>query len=439
MSAFEHAPDQCYCRDMKTGCFTICSRNYLAYALTLRNSLREFEPDLDFRIFLADAPVDGPSPQGVEIIPVSKIGIDGFRDMAFRYTVLEFNTAVKPDCIEYMMDQAGYDAVIYLDPDIQVFAALARVHDALAGGASCVLTPHIRAPLDDDGIPSDIDLMRAGTFNLGFAAFANTPEARRFLTWWKRKLRVHCRVDLEQGLFVDQRFADFAPSFLDRLAVIRDPGYNVAYWNLRNRPVTRRGGTWYAGGEPLVFFHFSGVVPGSPEVFSRHQSRFDMTNIGDASALTLDYADRIAANGHAGWSSIPYAYGHFSTGEPIPAPMRQGPPADPADPFARPNHDWWNTPSDGVDQAPGTPITRLMLAIHASRPDLRGTFPLATAAGRRGFHAWFLAFGAKEYRVSTASIDAALSESAVQARTFARHFARLRLGLARAAHRPDQD
>lgn len=417
---------------MITGCFTICSRNYLAYALTLRDSLREVEPDRPFTIFLADAALEQDVPERVEIIPVSDIGIENLNDLAWRYNVVEFNTAIKPFCFDYLFDRKGHDAAIYIDPDIQLFAPLEQVHAALAEGASCVLTPHILAPLTDGGTPSDLDLMKSGTFNLGFGAFANVPEARAFLSWWGDKLRQYCLVDLENGLFVDQRFVDFAPSFLADLRILRDPGHNVAYWNLAHRPVRKTQSGWTAGGSKLVFFHFSGVVPGAADVFSKHQSRFDMTNIGEASDLVLDYIARIAANGHARWSTIQYAYGQFATGEAIAGPMRRGPPADPSAPFAAPNHAYWNVPSERVDQTSGAVITRLMLAIHDSRPDLRKAFALSTAAGRRDFHAWFIAHGASEYRIDGPGLASALSESAIQAQTIARHFARLRLGISAA-------
>ncbi|MCA8903702.1 MAG: group 1 glycosyl transferase [Rhodobiaceae bacterium] len=412
---------------MTTGCFTICSRNYLAYTLTLRDSLREHEPDLPFTIFLADAPLQDGAPEDVEITTVSEIGIENLDNMAWRYNVVEFNTAVKPFCFDYLFDTKGLTAAIYLDPDIRLFGPLTAVHAALADGASCVLTPHICAPLTDDKTPSDIDLMRSGTFNLGFGAFAKVPEARAFLSWWGDKLRQHCRVDLENGLFVDQRFVDFAPSFLERLSILRDPSYNVAYWNLAHRSVAKSGAGWTAGGRPLAFFHFSGVVPGAADIFSKHQSRFDMTNIGEAAGLVRDYTARIEANGHAHWSAIPYTYGRFATGEPIADPMRRGPPADPADPFAAPNHAYWNTPSDRVDQTAGAAITRLMLAIHDARTDLRQAFPLSTKAGRRDFHAWFIAHGAREYRLGEASIAPALSASILPGKTLAR----LRLALRR--------
>lgn len=418
---------------MKTGYFTICSRNYMAYALTLRDSLLRVAPDQPFTIFLVDAALTDDVPGGVEIITVFDLPIPGVQDMAWRYSVIEFNTAVKPFCFDYLFDQRGYDAVVYLDPDIRLFAPLSCVTEALESGASCVLTPHITAPLKDDATPSDIDLMRSGTFNLGFAAFANVAEARDFLRWWGGKLRSHCHVDLQDGLFVDQRFVDFAPSFIERLTVLRDPGYNVAYWNLANRPVRKEASGWTAGGHPLVFFHFSGVSPDAPGVFSKHQSRFDMTNIGDAAELVRDYLASLSVNGQARWSAIPYAFGTFDTGELIADPMRRGPLADPAAPFAAPNHAYWNAPSERVDQMPGQTVTRLMYAIHAVRPDLQEKFPLSTSSGRRDFHAWFVAHGALEYRVGKAPLAAALSDSPIRTQTIARHFARLRLAFRRMA------
>ena len=424
---------------MKTGCFTICSRNYLAYALTLRESLAAQEPDLTFRIYLADAPLEGPAPAGVEIIPVSDVLGDALQEMAFRYNVVEFNTAVKPFCFDHMFDSAGCDAVIYLDPDIQLFAPLDEVHDALSEGSSCVLTPHICSPLRDTGTPSDIDLMRSGTFNLGFAAFANTPEARNFIRWWGEKLTRYCRVDLENGLFVDQRFVDFAPSLIRHLTILRHPGYNVAYWNLANRPMHEGESGLLARGHPLVFFHFSGVVPSAPDTFSKHQSRFNMENIGIVADLVRAYIAQLNAHDHLKWSALPYAYGAFETGEKIIDPMRQGPPANPEAPFAAPNHAYWNAPSERVDQMRGTPISRLMYAIHAARPDLREAFPLSTANGRRGFHAWFLAHGPEEYRVTAPQLSAALPDSAVQTQALARTFARLRLGASRLRQRPPRD
>ncbi|MEM6890480.1 MAG: hypothetical protein AAF636_20460, partial [Pseudomonadota bacterium] len=263
-----------------TAHFTICARNYLAYALTLRSSLLAVEPNAEFVIFLADEDVDRSWLEDVQILPVSEIGASEFEAMAFRYTLMEFSTAIKPWCFEYLLDNLGYERAIYLDPDIFVYRPLEKVDDAFDDGASVVLTPHLLTPLEDDFSPGDRDILRSGTFNLGFAGFAKTAEAAAFLKWWKTQLTNHCLVDFPNGLFVDQKFVEFAPSFIDRLTVLRHPGYNVAYWNLANREVAELKNGWTVNGEPLVFFHFSGVIPDDGTVFSKYQDRFSIDNIG---------------------------------------------------------------------------------------------------------------------------------------------------------------
>lgn len=357
------------------------------------------------------------------VVSLSQLPLPRLDDMRFRYSVMEFATAIKPACFQYFLEERGFDAAIYLDPDISVFAPLSQVEAALASGASCVLTPHILAPLNDDARPNDLDIMRSGVFNLGFGAFASTPEALAFINWWARHLETECLDDLENGLFVDQKFMDFAPAFLPNLHVLRNPGYNVAYWNLSQRPVDRSAdGHYTAGGAPLVFFHFSGVVPGDDSVFSKHQDRFTMQTAGPAAGLVRDYLGQLAANGHARWSALPYAYGRFNNGDPIFAPMRRAWKAEPggANPFSNPQTEWWNALSPDVDQDAGAPITRLMFAFHQSRPDLRAEFPLSLRSGRRGFHDWFLVNGIREYRLEGPPPSA-----------FARLLARLRLALGR--------
>ena len=131
-------------------------------------------------------------------------------DMAMRYTVMEFNTAIKPFCIMDIWRRRGFDAAVYIDPDILVLRPLDAVESALRAGADCVLTPHLLEPLDDKFFPDDNQIMRTGVYNLGFGAFANTAGGRRFVEWWARKCETECVVDLENGLFVDQRFADQA-------------------------------------------------------------------------------------------------------------------------------------------------------------------------------------------------------------------------------------
>lgn len=384
---------------MKTAIFTICSRNYLAYALTLHKSLQAHEPDRPFFIYLADAPLEPGTEPDATIIPVKDLNLPDMLDMAFRYTVMEFDTAIKADCLLDLLTQRGFDAAIYLDPDIQVFAPLSAVHTALGSGASAVLTPHVLGPLPPHAYPRELDILKSGVFNLGFAAFSHSDESLAFIRWWAGKLHRDCYSAPERGLFVDQRFMDFAPAYIDRLSILRHPAYNVAYWNTARRTVSQSDGQYTVDGSPLVFFHFSGVVPGNPAVYSKHLGPL----AGDAGAalmaLVRSYLAALDANDHVRWSAIPYAYGQFRVGSPILPPMRRQPPEQgtPEDWFAAPDLKYWNAPDPRVEQKRGQTITRLMMGFWDLRPDLQEAFPLGTRKGRRGLHAWFHRHGVREY------------------------------------------
>lgn len=393
---------------MKTAFFTICSRNYLAYALTLQQSLKRHAPDAPFFIYLADAPVDPADVPDANIIPASEIGLSNLLDMAFRYTVMEFNTAIKADCFLDLLTRRGFDAAIYLDPDIQVFAPLSEVETALGNGAAAVLTPHLLEPLPSGAYPDEFDILKSGVFNLGFAAFANTPESLAFIRWWAGKLHTDCYSAPEKGLFVDQKFVDLAPAFIERLSVLRHPGYNVAYWNTASRSVAGKGGSYTVNGAPLVFFHFSGVVPGQPEIYSKHLGGRKQDVAPAILELVRLYLSGLTAQGHAKWSAMPYAYARFRDGSTILPPMRRHPPQQgaPEDWFAAPDLAYWNAPDPQVDQSPDVVITRLMTGFWEMRPDLQAACPLSTAAGRRGLQAWFRRHGQAEYRIPDAYLQA---------------------------------
>jgi hypothetical protein len=72
---------------------------------------------------------------------------------------------------------------------------------------------------------------------------------------------------------------------------VRSLGANVGYWNLPARPLTLVDGEWRAGGERLLFFHFSGFDPRRPHELSRHQDRIDAASQPLLALLLRTYAD----------------------------------------------------------------------------------------------------------------------------------------------------
>ena len=302
---------------------TIVSKNYLAYARTLAQSYTRHHPDHDFVIVLVDRADDystGPLPPRTEIVEIANIAIPDISRFIYRYTVIELNTAVKPFVLADLFRRRKYETLVYLDPDIYVFRPLTHVQESLRS-ASIVLIPHIRRPYYDAAMPSDLAILQSGTYNLGFIALRAGETARKLLAWWMSKLHKDCVIDIPNGLFTDQKWIDLVPGFFPDHAILYEPGYDVAYWNLHERPISRRDGDWLAGGEPLYFFHFSGYSPFAPLQLSKHQNRHSLAAMPILKALTDFYARALLDNGYDESSAWPYAFETLANGVRIPLPL----------------------------------------------------------------------------------------------------------------------
>jgi hypothetical protein len=205
---------------------TIIAKNYVAYARVLARSFREHHPDSRCHTLVIDdaAGYLEADAEPFELVTPGQLDLEGFERMAARYDVLELSTAVKPWLLRHLLHDRGLEKVAYLDPDIQVCSSLAGI-DALLDDHEIALIPHLTEPIPDDGRkPSATDILIAGAYNLGFVALARRPEVDALLAWWAERLESECVVAPERGIFVDQRWMDFVPGFLERVAVVRDPG-----------------------------------------------------------------------------------------------------------------------------------------------------------------------------------------------------------------------
>jgi hypothetical protein len=129
-----------------------------------------------------------------------------------------------------------------------------------------------------------------------------------------------CVVDLSNGYFVDQKFIDFVPIFFKNIFVEKDVGYNVAYWNLHSRRISRENGAWMCNDSPLYFFHFSGYTPGSAALSSHipgSLARHSLSNRRDLRDLFAEYKNLLLGNGYEEASNWGYTFGCFKTGERI--------------------------------------------------------------------------------------------------------------------------
>ncbi len=305
---------------MRTAVFSIVSPNYRHYARVLMASAEKHHPEWDrFVLLVGETSASEPDAESFTTVRVETLPLPQPRRFYFRYTVLELNTAVKPWMFAHLFER-GYDRVIYLDPDIVLYSPLFEI-DALPAETFLTLTPHLTGFIGGDGHPSERTILQAGIYNLGFLAVSRRPALARFLAWWQEKLEFQCVADVERGLFVDQKWMDLAPGLFPDVVILRHEGYNVAYWNLRQRAVVAEGGRITVNGQPLRFFHFSGVDPALPELVSRYDV-LPLLGVGDAGKLIEDYCGALRAAGHQSFKKAPYAFGFFADGTRLPGTAR---------------------------------------------------------------------------------------------------------------------
>jgi glycosyltransferase involved in cell wall biosynthesis len=401
---------------------TIAAKNYLPFARVLARSFREHYPRGRFFVGLVDEIEEqfDPAVEPFEVIEARDLGIEDFAAFAFRYTILELSTAIKPALLRRLL-ALGAPKLLYFDPDILVASPLEEVRDLLDDG-NVVLTPHLDQPIEDDRHPGELAILQSGAYNLGFIGLAASQETLRLLDWWHRRVYELCVVDIARGLFVDQKWIDLVPGLFQGVRVLAHPGHNVAYWNLHGRRIERsRSGGFTVNGLPLRFFHFSGFDPESPGAVSKHQNRFTLGDLGDARALYHDYRDRLFAAGYRETRSWPYAYGSFANGVRIPDAARvcyrsQASSARRrfGDPFATGEGSFFRWMLDPVRADVPAGPSRLLYTVYTSRPDLVESYPDIFDADVERFRDWVLGGGAWELGFDDALLPQRVAAPAVE-------------------------
>jgi len=313
--------------------YTSITLNYLPKAKILAKTLKQLHPDWQFHLVISDKiPSDKENlfntelskPHFDKVVWIEELPIPEICSWIFKHSVVEICTAVKGPYLRYLADQ-GIEKIVYIDPDIAILNSLEPIEEWL-DEYGILLTPHLLNYTDNPQSIQDNEIMgtmRHGTFNLGFLAINSTnTDGRRFVDWWADRLLSYCYADYDRGLFTDQKWVDLAPSFFEELLIIRDPGYDVASWNLdcRELDFNDHGQLMVNGSYPLRFYHFTGYDSGAGlNVVTSLTS-------GGANPVVNElwdwYIRQLDANGHETMGAVPSFYATFDDGTKIEQEMR---------------------------------------------------------------------------------------------------------------------
>jgi len=252
-----------------------------------------------------------------DVILAKDLNLDDFLLIAFKFNIIELNTALKPSFMRFLFNKKNVGKLLYFDPDIFVFAPLDSLFDEL-NRHSVLLTPHILSPGNAVAILPDTAFLRFGVFNLGFIGMRLTNETSRLLDWWERQCLYYGNIDVTEGIFVDQKWINLFPCFSDDIRILRLPGCNMAYWNLHERKLSKAVDGWLVNDlSRLMFFHFSNLDPLDKEGIMKSLAKPTLKERGDLREIFSEYREQLYRHGYNEEINIRYHYDYYSNGIPI--------------------------------------------------------------------------------------------------------------------------
>ena len=241
---------------MKRHYCTCFDHNYLIYGLTLFDSLAECGGDFTLYVLaLSDecfARLDGADPR---IVPIRLGELEEFdpelrrcRDNRSR---TEYIFTMSP-CLPLFLF-ARYpeiDLLTSLDSDLFFFESPECLYEEL-GDRSLFIIEHRFS--DEYRGRSELN----GRFNVACQIYRNDDIALACLNRWRRQCLAWCRDHAEDGKFADQKYLDSWPEeFGDRVVVSRNPGADLAPWNMDNYTPAETEGKFTVDGKKVVFVHY---------------------------------------------------------------------------------------------------------------------------------------------------------------------------------------
>jgi hypothetical protein len=246
-------------------CFcTIVTRSHLPYARALAESLRTSGNQEKLLVLVADSDTASEAIDNCSQLSLAELNPAPPADMTVYFDGFELCNALKPFLIAYAL-RSGAQQVIYLDADIYCVGSFARIWSGPP--AALQLTPHhLQPPSLALSYIRESEVADMGFLNGGFARWQAGAATDAILRWMMERFPVQGFCDRSHGMFVDQKLLPLLLAYFPAdVAILRDPGLNVAFWNLHERAVSMLNGVPMVAGSPVLFFHMSGYRLAEPE------------------------------------------------------------------------------------------------------------------------------------------------------------------------------
>lgn len=272
---------------------TICTEAYYKQWKVLYNSIKKTNSWCDIALLYVGDRKEFP---GDVIILTEEQVKPHYKEVKeyYKEDIGAYLSTLRPAAMKYLMRNKtqNFTKVLSLGADCELFDSIKEIQNLL-DKYRAIVTPHITSPItgDHSKAPNDLSVAKTGHINGDFLALYRCVNTIKFLDWFEERLD-NCCVNMPQhGLFYDQTWLNFLPFIMDGVYILRNSGYNVAYWNYFQRDLKKVDGKWHTKDGPLVMFHYSGFDRENPQGISRYQNK----NVaeGDFLEFLKEYARKI--------------------------------------------------------------------------------------------------------------------------------------------------
>ncbi|TVY11828.1 hypothetical protein [Paenibacillus cremeus] len=201
---------------------TMAGKEQLAHAVVLAKSVKAHHPGAQMHLCLVESHIPAEKTQDFdEIVLVTNQGAAVGSPDSF--------CAARAFFIRHLL-HAGYDKLIYLDPETNVYSSLNEIEELL-NHHEIIACPYHLEPCHWDDFKPEIECLRNGFLHAGFLALRNSDHSRRFASWWCERI--------EASFFGPEKDAMAGHKWLSlamvpfQIYLLKNPAYHIAAWNLR--------------------------------------------------------------------------------------------------------------------------------------------------------------------------------------------------------------
>ena len=183
--------------------------------------------------------------------------------------------------------EEGLENIVILGADCELMGPLLEIENALTTDLAydIIVVPHVLKPTDNRNWMAH--LYSVGHANADFMVFRNCDNAKDCLKWM---ISVTEGYEPSRSIFYEQTWLTAVPYLFDEVLILRDPGYNIGYWDANKRNIKNVNGVWTADNLPIRLVQYSGFVENSLPYMSKHSNE---VAVGDVLKLWEEYNKKV--------------------------------------------------------------------------------------------------------------------------------------------------